>query len=165
MEKKYTYQDYLDAKEASEKANQSFGLQFKKQAKLRGEIDKMTKKLDKELAPFEKETEKARDHLTDLSGRLLGSWQDSPGWSSMILQAGSIDKCWGRRVWLRIVARDERNPRWWWEVNIDGRSKGGISVVFEPDVVEKRAEIFARLKKKVETMLVDMGYILTSETE
>lgn len=155
----YTLEDFKAAEKAHQEALAEEALKHEKQAKVRAAAENTIARLNAALVPYEQARIAAYEKLRDLRPRLLGPWEDSEYFSSVILRAGGTDKCWDRRVWLRRMG--SRDLIWTADIHRVG-APGSVSVGFGPPAVlpENRVEDFLDKKRQTEKVLIEMGYIL-----
>lgn len=161
--KESTNPEYLKASKACDKANEKLIQKMKEQEAIRAAAESTLARLDNEIKKYYTKLNEAEINLMDIRRRMLGPWEVSKYFDSgTVLTYWGTDKCWDRRVWLRMVYREERNPKWQWEVEIhspEGFGAGVQCIVLGPMEGPREAD-FKRHQAKVNEMLTEMGYIL-----
>lgn len=123
-------------------------------------------RLNAELAPHRQKVKQAQEQVDALRARLIGPWviDKARRWFSGTMYTGTGEKAWfNRRVWLRVVSRDQRDPQWQWEVDIDplnGEGPRAFVVLGPPDGSKSSEEDFDTRRRVVEKMLTERGWVI-----
>lgn len=126
-------------------------------------------RLNAAMAPHHKRVKQAQGQVDELRARLVGPWviDKTHRWFNGTMYVGTGEKAWfNRRVWLRVVCRDQRAPQWQWEVDIDpigGEGSRTFVVLGPPDESKSSEEDFDSRRKAVEKMLTERGWIIIQE--
>lgn len=169
--RKYTMADFSKAQEKLDLANRLLNDKVAEQELSRKVALNALERLDNEKKPFATAALKARNELIDMKARLLGPWDVSDkSYTANMLTLNGTDKCWDNVVWLRMRLDFGANypyPKgsWKWVARI---REVGKTYSYTKEVVlgvanddaSKRAAEFKKCIKKVEAILVKMGYIL-----
>lgn len=158
----YTMSDFTTAQWMANQTSESVKLVQEQQASARIKAENVLAQLNAELTPFKEKQKAAEVKLRDLKQRVLGPWQDQGKHNdnAYILIAGSTDKCWGNRVWLRLAGF----AGYQWALRIQGLTErdGNRDWVLGPPIGPRKEDLAAN-KLKAEAYIIKMGYILNGE--
>jgi len=126
------------------------------------------KKAAEAWEPLERELEALNWELKRREGLTIGPWVVSRKyrWFIGTMYVYGRDRAWyNRRVWLRVVTRDERSPSSQWEVEVDNLEDGGRRSVTLGPPGAAAADDFRKHAALVETLCRDLGYYVVDGEE